>query len=244
MLPATSQKSKGNMGALEGFHATSYVKCSICEKIYKIQGIGSHRKKCKKEQRREKMFAERRAKRALANDTKLAQIPTEKGKHAQNPDLDVNTPANTTLSGPDAGPSGLPPTDVSSSTVPDTGPSTQRLPQVDDTKVEGHRTTDIPAYAVELDNPQQDPNMPNSAADSSPPNRPLPLFLTRADFEFAEFVHEAGLNEDQVMRLLDLIARITAQKDQFTLKTSGDVERVWEMAKKCYPIIPTLRVME
>jgi hypothetical protein len=59
---------------------------------------------------------------------------------------------------------------------------------------------------------------------------PWTPFRSRADFKFAEIVHQATLNHDQTDRLLKLVWRIVDGNTNFTLKTHADLSKAWDLA--------------
>ncbi|KAI0087282.1 hypothetical protein BDY19DRAFT_893062 [Irpex rosettiformis] len=117
--------------------------------------------------------------------------------------------------------------------MPDVDRPSQPPPEVDSIKVEYHRAAGIKPTVSSFEDFKRDPNMPK--ADLDPLSKPWIPFESRTEFEFAEFTHEAHLNKPQVTRLLELIKKITAQKDQFLFKNSDDVDRAWEKAKLRHP---------
>ncbi|KAH9848281.1 hypothetical protein C2E23DRAFT_739970 [Lenzites betulinus] len=74
---------------------------------------------------------------------------------------------------------------------------------------------------------------------SSIPKRPWEPFNSRIDFEFAQFVLEAALNNGQVDRLLKLIACISEGRSDFSFKNSGDVKSAWDVASHLSPPFET-----
>ncbi|KIK46619.1 hypothetical protein CY34DRAFT_21850 [Suillus luteus UH-Slu-Lm8-n1] len=59
---------------------------------------------------------------------------------------------------------------------------------------------------------------------------PWTPFKSRADFEFAEIVHQATLDKDQTDRLLKLLWRIVDGNTNFTLKSHADLSKAWDLA--------------
>jgi len=59
---------------------------------------------------------------------------------------------------------------------------------------------------------------------------PWTPFRSRADFEFAEIVHQATLNHNQTDWLLKLVWRIVDGNTNFTLKTHADLSKAWDLA--------------
>lgn len=59
---------------------------------------------------------------------------------------------------------------------------------------------------------------------------PWTPFKSRADFEFAEIVHQATLDKDQTDRLLKLLWRIVDGNTNFTLKSHADLWKAWDLA--------------
>ncbi|KAJ6451940.1 hypothetical protein C8R45DRAFT_848162 [Mycena sanguinolenta] len=63
---------------------------------------------------------------------------------------------------------------------------------------------------------------------------PWSPFLTRLDFELAEFVQDTMLNEKQTNRLISLIRDCSANIEGFTLRSHSDLEKQWtHVSKKC-----------
>ncbi|KAH9901641.1 hypothetical protein C8Q73DRAFT_636091 [Cubamyces lactineus] len=74
------------------------------------------------------------------------------------------------------------------------------------------------------------------AVDPAKLNRtPWHPFKSRADFEFAEFVLNAALNEGQVDALLALIDRVSGGQSQLSFRKYSDLKDVWAAASRVTP---------
>ncbi|KAI9057444.1 hypothetical protein FKP32DRAFT_1615288 [Trametes sanguinea] len=75
-----------------------------------------------------------------------------------------------------------------------------------------------------------------SASASAARHEPwAPGFRTRIEFEFADFVREALLDDGSVTTLLRIIGKIVADPSQFKLSSANDVKASWAAAAERYP---------
>jgi len=72
----------------------------------------------------------------------------------------------------------------------------------------------------------------NDAASAElPDEEPWLPFRSREDFEFAEIVHDAAMNQSQIDNLIKLIHRCQENPGAFTLKSCRDLRNLWEDAR-------------
>ena len=55
-----------------------------------------------------------------------------------------------------------------------------------------------------------------------------PGFVSLLEFEFAEFVEEAGLKKKHVTRLLQFIRWIGSETEPFSFTKQADIQRAWD----------------
>ena len=65
-----------------------------------------------------------------------------------------------------------------------------------------------------------------------PDDEPWRPFRSREDFEFAELIHDAALNQPQIDRLIKLIRRCQDTPGSFTLRNHKDLKDLQENASK------------
>lgn len=65
-----------------------------------------------------------------------------------------------------------------------------------------------------------------------PLDEPWRPFRSREDFEFAELVHTAALNKNQIDTLVKLVKQCERNPGSFTFEGASDVEQSWEDASK------------
>lgn len=65
----------------------------------------------------------------------------------------------------------------------------------------------------------------------------LPAFKTRLDFELAEFVLGADLNERQIATLMVLIKHIIVDPKQLSLTSLQDIKKAWSAASHKQPVV-------
>ena len=111
-----------------------------------------------------------------------------------------------------------------------TGSNTQ-APQDGDIAIEYHphsrrrtRIVNAEEFKETLNN-QPDPTMP-------PDDEPWLPFSSRENFDFAELVHDAKLNQKQTDRLIGLINRCQTSPGSFTLCNYNDLRSSLENASK------------
>ena len=79
---------------------------------------------------------------------------------------------------------------------------------------------------------------PTSFTSAQPKDRRVPrlslnpgeIFETRDDFELAEFILEAALNEDLTTRLFKIINRIWDGSSDLTYRSSRELNDIWQLA--------------
>ena len=62
-------------------------------------------------------------------------------------------------------------------------------------------------------------------------------FKSREDFEFAEFVLKAALNQGEVDALLALIDRVSGGRSTLSFRTYGDLKDTWDAASRAAPAV-------
>ena len=71
----------------------------------------------------------------------------------------------------------------------------------------------------------------NEAEQLDPPDEePWLPFRSREDFEFAEIVHDAAMNQPQIDTLIKFVHRCQEDPGKFTLRSSQDLRKSWEDA--------------
>ena len=71
--------------------------------------------------------------------------------------------------------------------------------------------------------------------DKVPPEeQPWKPFRTQLDFEVAEFIEENMLNKRSTEKLIQLLRRVAANINDFTIRNQADLDKQWDLAsKKC-----------
>ena len=73
----------------------------------------------------------------------------------------------------------------------------------------------------------------NQASSTGPPDeKPWLPFRSKEDFEFAEIVHKAAMNQSQASALIKLINHCQKNPGSFTLGNYDEVKSTWETASK------------
>jgi len=71
----------------------------------------------------------------------------------------------------------------------------------------------------------------NDAASAElPDEEPWLPFRSREDFEFAEIVHDAAMNQSQIDNLIKFIHHCQENPGTFTLESCRDLKKSWEDA--------------
>ena len=55
-------------------------------------------------------------------------------------------------------------------------------------------------------------------------------FTTRLDFEMAEFILDASLNNQMMDRLISLVERCTSGAEKFTIRDHKQLTKYWDLA--------------
>jgi hypothetical protein len=72
----------------------------------------------------------------------------------------------------------------------------------------------------------------DSHATEPPIKEPWRPFRSREDFDFADIVHDAAMNQSQVDNLIDLFHRCQQDPAKITFKNHQDLRQSWEDASK------------
>ena len=84
---------------------------------------------------------------------------------------------------------------------------------------------------VKIMKPEEFKQGMNQASSMGPPDEePWLPFHSRQDFEFAEIVHGAAMNQSQIKALIKLIHHCQENPGSFTLKDYDEVKKSWERA--------------
>ena len=107
--------------------------------------------------------------------------------------------------------------------------------QLNTIKITYHPRTKRPEKLISLEDYRHQASASKAAgssAASKPPSSTPPWcpFSTRGDFELAEIVLAAGMNQTQIDTLFKLIHRIASGKAQVTLQTHKDLRKAWDDA--------------
>ncbi|TFK32476.1 hypothetical protein BDQ12DRAFT_773340 [Crucibulum laeve] len=70
----------------------------------------------------------------------------------------------------------------------------------------------------------------NKSSTQKTNEKPWAPFHTEADFKFAEFVLDASLNHRQIDSLLKLMHTCIDKKDELTIQSNVELQKLWEMA--------------
>lgn len=109
---------------------------------------------------------------------------------------------------------------------------------MDDIKVKFHPKANIPDQIYSFDDYSQAESTPLNGSsfepvvnttDGRPPWYP---FNTRTDFELAELMVDAHLNNSQVKALLSIIGQVSQNGSLFTLTDLKDLNERWEIARR------------
>jgi len=120
--------------------------------------------------------------------------------------------------------------------------STTRVPGDGDIVIEYHPHSERPDRIVSSEefkgmfNDQPDPT-------ARPDDEPWRPFSTREDFDFAELVHDAKLNQKQIERLIELFNRCQKQPGSFTIRKYSDLKRSLENASRLLTNVTTHRYL-
>lgn len=113
-------------------------------------------------------------------------------------------------------------------------PNQPYVPQLDDIKVQYHRSSHRPTQIYAFEDYKQEKRKVDPHVFSKQPWLP---FNTRTEFDFAELAHEAHLSKGHIARMLDIIAAASSHPESFTFKTPADVDRAWKRAEQQYPTV-------
>lgn len=80
----------------------------------------------------------------------------------------------------------------------------------------------------------------HSEQAAPPEDEPWRPFQSREDFEFADIVHDAALNEKQTKRLINLIQRCQGAPGSFTFRKHKDLKNSLEDASKLLTPVTTI----
>ncbi|THU88840.1 hypothetical protein K435DRAFT_679108, partial [Dendrothele bispora CBS 962.96] len=64
---------------------------------------------------------------------------------------------------------------------------------------------------------------------------PWKPFRTRFDYEVSEFALRANLNKEMTGDLIDLLHKAANHSDQFTIQSSTEMQKLWDLASVKYP---------
>src|ERR1700749_4596513 len=121
------------------------------------------------------------------------------------------------------------------------GPGEQ-IPNTGDIVVEYHPRSGRHSHTFTAEQYKQllgDPPDPTEPPDDEPW---LP-FNSREDFEFAELVHDAALNRNQIEKLIQLIQRCQDTPGSFTFKKYDDLKESLEDASKLLTPVTTILLL-
>lgn len=103
--------------------------------------------------------------------------------------------------------------------------------QVDDFCTQYHPKTGRSARVVRFDQYGREEPKLHIPTDK----KPWISFRTKLNFEFSELMLEAALNRKQITKLISLVHRACAHKEEdegFTVTSYSDLDTMWESAKK------------
>ncbi|KIM41796.1 hypothetical protein M413DRAFT_71191, partial [Hebeloma cylindrosporum] len=102
------------------------------------------------------------------------------------------------------------------------------VPRADDIKIQYHPHSKEPPHIYHFEDYKS-----NFTSDTPIPIDPQPWkpFRTRLDFEFAEFMLDAHLNESQSASLISLVQNCISDPAAFTFKDGQDLKRCWKHAR-------------
>jgi len=127
------------------------------------------------------------------------------------------------------------PGDLPEHDAPIDNPGEFQLEQ-DDIKVVYHSSTGIPEQLYHFD----DYNGLEAAYSINPVSssqdrtweKPWHPFRTKLDFEIAEVMLDAHMNEAQTERMLSLITEAVLDPESFTLANTKDLSAIWDVARE------------
>ena len=106
----------------------------------------------------------------------------------------------------------------------------------DDIKVVYHSSTGIPEQLYHFDDyngaEATYPVNPVSSSQNGIQERPWRPFRTKLDFEIAEVMLDAHMNEAQTERMLSLITEAVLDPESFTLANTKDLSAIWDVARE------------
>lgn len=108
--------------------------------------------------------------------------------------------------------------------------------EIDTIKVRFHPHTNIPDQIYSFDDYSAEPTPLNGPQfepriDTTDKAAPWYPFNTRNDFELAELMVDAHLNNAQVKKLLSIIGKVAEDGSSFTLVDLKDLHARWEVAR-------------
>lgn len=106
--------------------------------------------------------------------------------------------------------------------------------QLDDIRTEYHPHANRPPAIVSFENFIRGPSETEFAPYTHSPWLP---FASRGDFEFADFAHDAALNQTQINTLLKLIHRYIDRTETLSFTTYSQLETKWAEAS---PLVTTV----
>jgi hypothetical protein len=119
-------------------------------------------------------------------------------------------------------------------TLTDHSATTHDTPSIDDIKAEYHAGSGKPTTIHSFETfGSERPKVNVTDFDG----KPWCPFGSRADFEFAEIIHDAHMSRDAVNRLLKLMGRVTSGEDQLSFSSYNDVQQAWSKASLFYPMV-------
>ena len=112
-----------------------------------------------------------------------------------------------------------------------TGPTATPPPGGDYIRIEYHPNSGRESRVL---SPEEFKILSSDNTESMPPisEEPWRPFRSQEDFEFAELVHAAALNQKQIDKLVKFIKRCERNPGSFTFEGAQDVEQSWEDASK------------
>ncbi|PPQ74821.1 hypothetical protein CVT26_005455 [Gymnopilus dilepis] len=107
---------------------------------------------------------------------------------------------------------------------------TEQSHSLNDIRIEYHPSTEQPPDTYSFDQYCSFPQEP------APPfvvdKTPWRPFRTKIDFEVAEIMLDGHLNRRQIARMIDLIQKIAANPESFTLENESEHEKIWKAARE------------
>lgn len=113
--------------------------------------------------------------------------------------------------------------------APEAGPS----PECDNITREFHPHSRRPSQVQNMQDYLESESL--NCFDKAPPEeQPWLPFQTRLDFEVSEFAHENNMNQTATEKFIQLLRRVAANIQDFTIRNHADMEKQWELASsKC-----------